>query len=222
MISLVLAAVFFLGIHVFVSGTGLRGVIVGTTGEKGFRALFSILSLVGIVWLCRAYGQTGEVELWGDVGWFHPVAFILMIVAFLFVGIGLTTPSPTVSGGESQLDRDQPAEGILRITRHPFLWGVAIWAFVHLVVNGDAASIVLFGSFLVLALVGPPLIDAKRRATCGDKWDRFAAVTSSVPFAAILQGRNSLKLGELGRWRIAVGLVLWIVFLRAHEWLFGV
>jgi uncharacterized membrane protein len=221
MTSLVLAALFFLGIHVFVSGTRLRGAIVGTTGEKGFQALFSLLSLVGIVWMCRAYGQTDEVELWGDVGWFHPVGFILMIAAFLLVALGLLTPSPTVSGGESQLDRDEPAQGILRITRHPFLWGVAIWAFAHLVSTGDLASLVLFGSFLALALAGPPLIDAKRQATCGDRWDRFAAVTSSVPFAAVLQGRNSLKLGELGWWRIAVGLVLWVIFFRSHEWLFG-
>jgi uncharacterized membrane protein len=41
---------------------------------------------------------------------------------------------------------DAPARGIQRVTRHPFLWGVAVWAFVHLIANGDVASLMLFGS----------------------------------------------------------------------------
>ena len=144
-----------------------------------------------------------------------------MIVAALLGVIGLTTPSPTAAGGEGQLDADEPATGILRISRHPFLWGVVVWASTHLVLNGDAASLVLFGALLVLALVGPRSIDAKRRARFGDKWDRFAAVTSNVPFAAIIAGRNQLRLGELGTWRIALALVVYVGVLGAHAWLFG-
>ena len=55
MASLVLAAAFFVGIHVFVSGTALRGAIVARIGENGFRGAFSLASLAGIVWLSRAY-----------------------------------------------------------------------------------------------------------------------------------------------------------------------
>lgn len=222
MTQLVLAAIFFVGIHVLISGTRLRGAIVKQTGEKVFQGLFSLLSLVGIVWLVWAYGRAGYLELWGQLPAFKPVALMLMVLAFLFVAIGLTTPSPTTVGLESRLDHPEPAQGILRITRHPFLWGVALWAATHLIINGDAASLVLFGAFLALALVGPVSIDGKRRRAFGERWERFAAVTSNVPFGAILQGRNSFKLGELGWWQIVAALVLYAVFLRFHLWLFGV
>jgi len=222
MTPLVLATLFFLGIHVLIAGTRLRDRLVASVGERGFLGLFSLLSLAGMAWLCVAYARAPHVPLWGPLGWLAPAAAVLVLIAFVFVGVGLTTPSPTVVGGEALVDADEPARGILRVTRHPFLWGVALWAAVHLVVNGDLAGTVLFGGLLVLALVGPSSIDRKRERRLGPRWERFAAHTSNVPFAAILQGRNELRLAELGWWRIAVAVALYAVFLASHRWLFGV
>lgn len=222
MTALVLAAAFFVGIHVFISGTKLRDALVVRLGDQGFRGFFSVLSLIGMVWMVWAYRQAPTIYLWGEVPLFRPIALLLTLIAFLFIGIGLATPSPTAVGGEAQLDQADPARGILRITRHPFLWGVALWALTHVVLNGDAASVVLFGSLLLLALLGPASIDAKRRSVFGDKWDRFAAVTSSLPFAAILAGRNTLRLHELGLWRLGLGLAVYAIVLATHRWLFGV
>ena len=56
------------------------------------------------------------------------VVLVLTFFAFELVAIGLTTPSPTATGGESLLRSADPAKGILRVTRHPFLWGVALWS----------------------------------------------------------------------------------------------
>jgi uncharacterized membrane protein len=92
----------------------------------------------------------------------------------------------------------EPAKGIQRITRHPFLWGVALWSFTHLVLKGDLASVIFFGSFLILAIAGPFSMDRKRKKAFADAWDRFAALTSNVPFVAIVEGRNWLKIRELG------------------------
>jgi uncharacterized membrane protein len=119
------------------------------------------------------------------------------------VVIGLTTPSPTVTGGTGALDRDDAVRGILRVTRHPFLCGVALWAALHLILNGDAAALVLFGALLVLALIGPSSIDAKRQRAFGARWERFAAATSILPFAAIAAGREL----RLGRSALANGAV---------------
>lgn len=222
MISLVLAAAFFVGIHVVISGTTVRDRLAAQLGDHGFRGVFSLLSVVGIVWMGVAYGHAPSINLWGKASSFRPLALGLVLLAFLFIGVGLTTPSPTAVGGEAQLDEPEPARGILRITRHPFLWGVALWAFTHLILNGDAASCVLFGALLALALVGPASIDAKRHRAFGGKWARFTAVTSNVPFAAIIEGRNILRVDEVGLWRIGVGLVAYLLLLFSHRWLFGV
>jgi uncharacterized membrane protein len=222
MSSLVLAAAFFIGIHVFISGTSLRSVIVRKTGEQGFLGLFSLLSLAAILWLINAYLHVAPIVLWGSVGWLKLAAVPLIGLAFIFVVVGLTTPNPTMVGGERTLDPASSVKGILRITRHPFLWGVAVWAFLHLVLNGDSASLVFFGTFLCLALIGPFLIDGKRRRKLGAKWEPFAAATSNVPFAAIAAGRNSRPRNELGWWQIGLGLLAFAGLLYFHASWFGV
>jgi len=220
--SLLAACVFFLGIHIVISGSPLRAVIVSRIGERPYLGLFSLLSLAAITWLIVAYSASERVWLWSPPLWLRWAAPLLILLAALFVVIGLTTPSPTATGGEARLELDDAAQGILRVTRHPFLWGVALWAITHLALNGDLASVALFGTLLLLALVGPLLIDAKRRRVFGAKWQRFAAATSNVPFAAIAAGRNTLRLGEIGAWRFAAAVGVWAVLLAAHPWLFGV
>ena len=60
-------------------------------------------------------------------------------------------------------------------------------------------------------------VDAKRKQAYGEDWKRFAAVTSSVPFLAVAQGRNTLQVAEIGWWRVAVALVLYAGFLGIHS-----
>ena len=222
--NLVAAAVFFLAIHFGVSGTALRARLVRAMGEKAYRGLFSLASLGGLIWLIRAYSAAPHVELWGQLLALKPLAAPLVLLAFLLVVIGLATPSPTVVGGEAQLARDVTARGILRITRHPFLWGVALWAFVHVVINGDLASLVLFGSLCVLAVGGTASIDRKRRLSFGAHWERFASSTSNVPFAAIASGRNQLgtALREIGIARPLVAVAIYGAAFVFHARLFGV
>ncbi len=220
--SLVAAAAVFVGIHVVISGTGLRHAIVRHTGENAFRGLFSLLSLAALTWLCAAYAAAPVVPLWEPHDGARAAAPLLVLLAFLLAVLGVTTPSPTAAGGEGLLDSPEPARGVLRITRHPFLCGVAIWAATHLAVNGDAASAVLFGALLLLAIVGPRSIDRKRATKFGPAWERFAAVTSRVPFGAIVRGRGRLALGELGWWRVAVGVAVYALGLALHRPLFGV
>ena len=132
-----------------------------------------------------------------------------MLVAFLLVVLGMTTPNPMAVGGENLLMVDAQARGIQRVTRHPFLWGVAVWAFVHLIANGDVASLVLCVSLLVVAFVGMISIDAKRKKACGRHWDNYAAATSIMPFHAIKDGRNTLVIAEFKVWQLVVALVCW-------------
>lgn len=222
MLQLILAALFFVGLHFGIAGTRLRDRLAGRLGEAGFRALFSLLSLLGIVWLVAAYRQAPYLATWGQWAWFKPVAAVMMLAAFILVVAGLTTRNPTAVAGGDALIRADAARGILRITRHPFLWGLALWALAHLIANGDAAAFVLFGSLLLLCAVGTRSIDAKRRRVFGESWDRYAAQTSNLPFLAIAEGRNRLQMREIGWHRLGGAMVLYLAMLHFHAKLFGV
>jgi uncharacterized membrane protein len=110
---------------------------------------------------------------------------------------------------------------VLRITRHPFLWGVALWGGAHLLSNGDRASVMLFGGLALMVLLGTRSIDRKSRARDPEGWAPFAAVTSNVPFAAIAQGRNRFAFGEMG-WRLLVALAAYALFGYFHGAIIGV
>lgn len=228
MTELYLAAALFVGIHLLISATGLRGLFIGLMGEKIYRGVFSIASIGAIWWLSMAYNDAWASpenvwNLWAAPVWAVHLGYLVMPVAFLLAVVGLTTPSPTTVGLESRLEKGgDAATGILRITRHPFLWGVFLWAAYHLAVNPDLASVVLFGSLAVLVFFGTFSIDRKRRARFGAKWEPFARATSNVPFAAILSGRQKLSLGEIGWWRLVLALALFGLLLYLHGWLFGV
>ncbi len=222
MTQLILAALFFFALHVGVAGTSLRNRAIEKLGEKTYRGAFSLLSLLGLFWLAHAYRAAGYIETWGQLAWFKPIAAILMLVAFLFAALGLTTQNPMAVGGENLLMADAPAQGIQRITRHPFLWGVAVWAATHLIANGDMASLVLFGSLLILVLLGMVSIDARRKMLCGPHWERYAAATSIIPFMAIREGRNKLVLSEFKAWQIVAAIVLYLAVMHFHQGLFGV
>jgi uncharacterized membrane protein len=224
MFNLVAASAYFLLIHFAVSGTRLRDTLVARLGEGPYRGAFSFASLLGLIWLIYGYRHAPTVALWGQLPGLRPLAFVLVFIAFLFLVVGLTTPSPTRVGMESTLAKGRDiVRGIVRITRHPFLWGVALWALVHLFMNGDLASLVLFGSLLLLALGGTVAIDTKRRRKFGDDWVKFAQATSSVPFAAILTGRNSMvaALGEIGVTRPLVAVLVYALIFYVHGRIFG-
>jgi uncharacterized membrane protein len=94
------------------------------------------------------------------------------------------------------------------------MWGLMLWAAAHIVARGDLKSLVFFGGFLLLALVGTLSMDARKRAN--PDWGRFAAATSHVPFVAIAQGRNRLDLHEIGWLRPAIGLAVFFAVLAFH------
>ena len=226
MAALIAATVFFLAIHFVVSGTRLRDAITGKIGEGPYMGLFVLASFAGIGWLVFGYDQArsaaDNLVFWGVSEPLRWVQIALMLVSTCFIVIGIATPNPTSVRGEGKLDNEDVVRGMLRVTRHPFLWGVALWGLGHLLVNGDLAGLILFASMFGLALFGTSSIDAKRKRALGDKWDAFAARTSNVPFAAIAAGRQQLRLGEIGWWRIGLGVVVWAALLVAHPYAFGV
>lgn len=220
MLSLLLAAIFFAGIHLGVAGTTIRDRAIAALGQSGYRVAFSIATVVGLTWLVMAYNRAPYVVTWGMLEWWKPFAIILMLPASLLVVIGLTTPNPTAVAQENRLA--QPPQGIVRVTRHPFLTGVGLWALVHLIGNGDVASLVFFAVWAAVALAGTVSIDRKRRRLLDEAWEPFAAQTSIVPFAAIVAGRNRFSLGEIGVWRWGAAVIVYVLMLVGHADVVGV
>jgi uncharacterized membrane protein len=95
-----------------------------------------------------------------------------------------------------------------------------LWSFAHLLVTGHVAAILFFGSLLITALRGTSSIDEKRRRTNKAEFMRYLEITSNIPFAAIIQGKNRLAWSELWVPLVVAGL-LFSVLLRVHLRLFG-
>ncbi len=222
MLNLAVAALFLLGTHFGIASTSLRRQLIGLIGEGPYRALFSLLALAALAWLVFAWAAAPFVPLWeAGIGLRHLVA-TLMPLPFLLVTCAVTAPNPTMTGQRPDPDAGAPATGIVRVTRHPLMWGVGLWALLHLAANGDQASLLFFGALALLALVGTVLIDQRRTRENAPGWGVFLQATSSLPFVAIIERRQKLVPGEIGLWRIALALALYVAVFWLHPMLFGV
>ncbi|MFW2403547.1 MAG: NnrU family protein [Gammaproteobacteria bacterium] len=222
MLNLILAAAFFFATHVGIAGTRLRGDLVRRFGARRYALFYSILSTVGVVWLFWAYLTAPYVELWGQLYGLREAALAAMFISFLFVGIGLLSKPPTLFGAAALEYRAADVAGILRVTRHPILIGLLLWSVTHMIVNGDVAALILFGSLTALTVIGIASMDAKHRQRIESDWDPLAACTSIMPFGAIASGRNRLAVAEIGAWRPAVALAVFVLTLDLHVRVIGV
>lgn len=214
----------FILIHTGLSATRLRDVAVKRMGEWPYRAVYSLASIALLAAMIGAYGglrYSPENRIYFIApAWAGHIALLLIVLGLLLAIMGFLSPGPTLAGGEGLLARPEPARGALRLTRHPFLWGTSLWAAGHLIVNGDRVSLIFFGSLLLVALLGTRSIDRKCAKRNPAGWAPFLAKTSNLPFAALVQGRNRLAIGELA-WRALIALALTAALYWAHPILFG-
>lgn len=222
MTGFALAVLAFVVLHWILSSQPVRTPILAKIGPGGFNGLYSAIIGGAFVWMVLAYPSAGYVPLWAAPAWGAWVTLLAMPVAVYLLVAGFTTKSPTAAGQASALEDPDAAKGILRVTRHPALSGFTLWGLAHLVSNGDLRSVLLFGGFVALSVVGMLHIDHRRRRAHGEAWDAFARRTSIVPFAAILAGRQRLVLREIGVVRPLAALGVVGALLLAHEWVIGV
>lgn len=188
MTILLLGLIVFIGIHsVRIVADGRRADFIAERGEQTYKGIYSVASLIGLALIVYGYGAAraaGPAVLYDPPFWMRHVAYLLM--AFSFVSLAAM-------------------EGRGRIKaalKHPMLVGIKLWAFAHLLVNGDVASVVLFGAFLAWAVADR--ISVKRRAE-----------EPSAESAAISVRSDVIA--------VVAGLALYLVFLFwAHGWLIGV
>lgn len=217
---LALASFAWFAIHAFVAGSELRWWLVQRVGQRAFSAFFSLLSLGSLLFLIDAYRKAAFYPLWFSPRVIHFLPLVVMPFALVLLVGAFSVPNPTAVGAEKVLERTDAARGVLRITRHPFLWATALWSGAHLLVTGHVAAILFFGSLFVTALRGTSSIDEKRRRTNKAEFARYLEITSNLPFAAIIQGKNRLRLAELWVPLVIAGLLM-AVLLKVHLRLFG-
>jgi uncharacterized membrane protein len=215
--QLVLACVVFLATH-FVPSTPLRAPLVKALGQWGYTAAYSVVTFLCIGWMVWAYNRAPVEPLFAGI---RILPAIVMPVALVLLAGGLFARNPTVVGMDGYLKSVDPARGMIRVTRHPIMWGFMLWAAAHMLARGDLKSQIFFGCFLLLAGIGTIFMDRRKARALGEDWTRFAAVTSHVPFVAILQGRNRLDLKEIGWRNPLIGLVLYALLFWFHGTLFG-
>ncbi len=220
--SLAAAAAVFVGGHFLLSATPIRARLIAALGQYGFLALYSAVALAAFVWLLMSFGQAPYLWVWGSPQWARILVFVVMPLSAMLVIAGYLTPNPSAVLGDYALKRADPAPGIFKVTRHPVMLGTALWAAAHLLANGDLAGIILFGSLLILAVGGIAHIEIKHRASGDPAWQRLTAVTSIVPFAAILAGRARFAFTPMDWTRLALGLGLYGALLHLHGWAFGI
>jgi uncharacterized membrane protein len=220
--ELAAAAALFVGVHFLLSSMPVRNRLIGGVGLRGYLALYSIVALALFAWMLWSFRLAPYLWVWGSPEWARIVVFATMPVAAMLIAAGYLTPNPSAVLGDYVLKRDDPAPGIFKVTRHPVMLGIALWAAAHLLANGNVAGILLFGSLFVLAAGGIAHIERKRRASGDPAWRRLVAMTSVVPFAAILAGRNRFSFTALDWARLALGLALYAAILFLHGPALGV
>lgn len=164
-------AVFF-GAHLFTTfARRPREALVRRLGAGPYKGLYSLISIAGFVMIVRGWPHADATVLYVSTYWFVHVTYALMLIALVLLASAYL-----------------PKGRIAAAAKHPMLAAVKIWAFAHLLVNGDVRSLILFGSFLAYAVIDR--IAVKRRGeptpTAGPVVnDLLAIVVGAGAWAAI-------------------------------------
>jgi len=133
---LILGLLIFFGMHLIPSFAGFRRMIISKTGEKRYKVIYSIFSLLGIILIIYGMSIATFQPIWNPPVWSKNVVIITMPLSFyLFAAADMKS-------------------NIKRFFRHPMLLGATLWSGTHLLANGDLAAILLFGSFCAFSLFG--------------------------------------------------------------------
>ena len=212
---LVTTCVLFVGSHLILSHP-LRKGLAGRMGERGFQIVYSVVAIATFIMLVQAWrGMPPEPPIWavGDGLWVV-ASLIVLFASILFIGslIGNPAlPAPNAAAAAQAAPR-----GVFAITRHPMMWGFALWAVAHVIVMPTGAQIVLSATIIFLALVGSAGQDAKKAQQMGDAWRHWAARTSFVPFARQITGAAPWGDTVPRPHALFGGIVLWIAATWAH------
>lgn len=150
MTLLILGLVIFLGVHSLrIVSEDLRTRLRARLGEGAYKGLYSVLSILGFVLLVYGYAQARQEPtlLWATPLWTRHLAALLTVPAFVLLVAAYV-----------------PGNAIKSKLHHPMVLGVKVWALAHLVANNTLADLLLFGGFLLWAVLSFRAARARDRA----------------------------------------------------------
>lgn len=205
MTELIVACVAFVGSH-FLLSHPLRSPVVSRLGERGFLGLYSLVAFATLGWMVVVYLRAPEQPpLWPDGDTLWAVGTVIMWAgSVLFVGSLFGNPAMP----EAKTATVPTPRGVFAITRHPMMWGFALWALTHILVYPEPAQILLAVAIAFLALVGAALQDRKKAALQPDFWPEWERRTSYLPLARGFANPGTVAL--------VGGTALWLAASWAH------
>lgn len=181
----------FLALHVVPAWPALRQRLITLLGRRTYFSVYSLLSIVALIWVFQAALALDFIPLWEPAAWQAWATFILAPLGVFLVLAGLFSENPL---SVSIFQGTGKKGAIVGITRHPVLWGFLLWAVGHVIANGDLRSLVLFGGFALFAIGGFFMVEKRARRRLGDGWTANSTGTSVWPFVAILKGHAPLRI----------------------------
>jgi uncharacterized membrane protein len=222
-LAVALLSVLFVATHIGLATSAVRGRLVARLGEGGFFGLYSLVATLSFWALVSYYAAHRYEGAAGLAAGAVPLMRWLLMAAIAF-GVALIVAGLAVYPRLPVALFGQPIEaprGIERVTRHPFFTGAALVGGAHALLATHAAGAVLMGGLALLAVVGSRHQDAKYLRRRGLPYADYLAVTSTIPFAAILGGRQRLVWRELPFVELALGLGAAVGLRLVHDGLFA-
>jgi uncharacterized membrane protein len=185
MLILILGLAIFLGMHGFTMLRGRRAALIGRLGEGGYKGVYTLVSLVGLllmIWGYGAYRAAGYAPVWTPPTWTRHLAALILLPAL-----------PLLFSAYAQ-------GHVKARLKHPMILAVKVWAFAHLLANGDLGSIILFGGFLawaVLAFMSMRRRPADERPTFvpNPGQDAAAIIGGVIAYLALVFGLHRYLIG---------------------------
>ncbi len=171
--------------------------------------VYSFVSLATFVWMIFEFGRAPKADnFWpvGDVVWII-ASVITLVSAVLFSGSFIRNPS--LPGVPDALAAQTPS-GVFKATRHPMMWGFALWGIGHILVAPRIDNFIFAGSLIFLALVGSKAQEIKKRRLMGGQWESWLRRTHFTLRPAAL-----FKVG-IGPW--IAGALIWTIATWSHPY----
>ncbi len=213
----------FGGSHIVLSTAPIRQRLVSVLGEAGFVFLYVVVAAVTFACLVFYYANNRIVSVEHHTA---AVNIVLLILASIAIVTGLVLISFCVieyihSAQAAFANTTVEPSGIARITRHPFLVGNVLLFGTHVLLATSLIDRVFFSGFVTLSIVGMIHQDRKLTTRKGPNYAAFVDETSSIPFLAIMSGRQKLVLAEISLPPVLIGIGIALLLRTIHDSIFN-